>query len=72
LLATAAGLLAAGLTASAQVDITLDGTEYAITTVNTSFNADTAQLEAQPWYNNFNLAHTAAGEVGNSLGDPFF
>jgi hypothetical protein len=50
--------------------ISLDGTNYDITTFITSYNDNSAILQSQPWWGNATKAETAAGLVSTNLGFP--
>ena len=52
------------------VGITLNETDYEITTTTGSYDELVNQLEEQPWFGNSILAKSAATQVGNSLGLP--
>ena len=50
--------------------ITLDGTDYEISTLLLNFNSNQEQLEAQPWFGSESLALSATTQVGVGLGAP--
>jgi len=63
------GLLAGVLSVAAQtVEVSVDGNNYDVRDLNTSFDASTQLLESQPWYGNSTVATAFATAVGNSLG----
>lgn len=51
---------------SQAVTITLDGTDYVISTLTGTFNANSTILESQPWWGDLNLATVAANQVNTS------
>lgn len=71
-LAVALGLIALVAPGAARADdiVTIGATEYDISTVSTSFSADTAALESTPWWGNAALAANLAALVGDALGTP--
>ena len=50
------------------VTISLNGTDYEITTIEGSFNENQALLESQIWFNDGQLAINAANQVRDQLG----
>jgi hypothetical protein len=52
------------------VPVTVNGTAYEITTVTTTFAADSAELMSQPWWGNIPLTSEFAVQVGLSFGYP--
>ncbi len=62
-----AGIIIAPTEAKA-VTITLDGTDYEVTTILTSFDDNETLLESQPWWGNDTFAESAAEQVGLNFG----
>ena len=50
------------------VPITVDGTDYNITTISGSFNANADRLRGQEWFGNAGLAEDLASASGGMLG----
>ena len=55
---------------AAAVTISVGGTDYDVSTITTTFDAQSALLLSQPWWGDSLLADTAAADVGSSLGLP--
>jgi hypothetical protein len=52
------------------ITVTVDGTEYFVSTITGSFTDNMAQLESSPWWNNQTLAQEIAGAVMDDIGTP--
>ena len=68
-LAIALAFLAFAKLANA-VPVTVGSDTYDITTITTTFAADSAELMAQPWWGDYDLAGDFALALGSALGFP--
>ncbi|ACB52270.1 putative transposase [Crocosphaera subtropica ATCC 51142] len=70
-LATTIALASFGLTNAAEAaQITLNGTDYEVSTVVGTYDNLSSTLSMTPWFGDENLARSAATQVGNALGLP--
>ena len=69
-LALAATICMFPATSNADAVVTVEGTQYDVSTVTTTFSIDESLLEAQPWWGNTSLAAEFATAVGLDFGLP--
>jgi hypothetical protein len=60
----------AGTSSADSITVTVNGTQYDITTVTGTFTDNMAQLESTPWWGNESLAQEIAGAVMDDIGTP--
>lgn len=58
--------------ALSSLNVTVDGTNYTITTTTTTYSNSTTLLQSQPWWNSASLAQSFATAVDTSFGTPNF
>lgn len=60
----------AGTSRADNITVTVNGTEYFVSTITGSFTDNMTQLESTPWWNNQTLAQEIAGAVMDDIGTP--
>jgi hypothetical protein len=60
----------AGTSSADSITVTVNGTQYDITTVTGTFTDNMAQLESTPWWDNESLAQEIAAAVMDDIGTP--
>lgn len=60
----------AGTSRADNITVTVDGTEYFVTTITGTFTDNMAELESAPWWNNQTLAQEIATAVMDDIGTP--
>lgn len=60
----------AGTSSADGITVTVNGTQYDITTVTGTFTDNMAQLESTPWWDNESLAQEIAAAVMDDIGTP--
>lgn len=69
--ATAMGMMSPTAAQALTVRVSVGGTNYSVTTLETSYSASSAILQSQPWWgNNDTLAKSIANAVKTQLGTP--
>lgn len=53
-----------------QITVTVDEQQYDITTLTSTFTANMAELESEPWWGNATLAQAIANAVADDIGTP--
>jgi len=59
-----------GTSRADNITVTVDGTEYFVSTVTGTFTDNMTQLESTPWWGDQSLAQALAGAVADDIGTP--
>jgi|HubBroStandDraft_6_1064221.scaffolds.fasta_scaffold946365_1 hypothetical protein len=59
-----------GTSRADNITVTVDGTEYFVSTITGTFTDNMAQLESTPWWQNQSLAQEIAAAVMDDIGTP--